>query len=58
MPSLNQKLTTGWTNWNGTDEITATNGYYIVVAECDSANGCDKVGQTQVASKVEETPTE
>lgn len=57
LPSLNQKLTTGWTAWNGTDEITATNGYYIVVAECDSNNGCDKVGQTQVKSRVERTIT-
>ena len=52
LPSLNQKLTAGWTTWNGTDEITATNGYYIVVAECDSSNGCDKVWQVQVKSRV------
>lgn len=57
LPSLNQKLTTGWTAWNGTDEITATNGYYIVVAECDSNNGCDKVGQAQVKSRVESSIT-
>lgn len=53
LPALDEKLTTGWTVWDGTSDITATNGYYIVMAEVDKNNGCDKVGQALVVSKTE-----
>lgn len=56
LPSLNSDLST-WTLWNGTDEISATNGYYIAVAECDAYNRCDKVGKTTVSSTVVRTIT-
>lgn len=56
LPSIDTDLST-WTLWNGTDEISATNGYYIAVAECDAYNRCDKVGKTTVVSRVRSTIT-
>lgn len=56
LPSIDTDLST-WTLWNGTDEISATNGYYIAVAECDAYNRCDKVGKTTVVSRVTRTIT-
>lgn len=53
LPELNDDLS-AWTTWNGTDEIAATSGYYIVVAECDKNNRCDKVGSKEVVSKEQE----
>ncbi len=49
LPLLNEVLTTGWTAWNGIDEITATDGHYIVVAEVVTAtNACVKVGKAVI----------
>ena len=56
LPSIDTDLST-WTLWNGTDEISATNGYCIAVAECDAYNRCDKVGKTTVVSRVTSTIT-
>lgn len=52
LPDLGDDLST-WTTWNGTDEITATNGYYIAVAETESNFTCEKVGQTVVVANTE-----
>ncbi len=51
LPLFKQVLTTGWTAWNGTDEITATTGHKIVIAEVDSSNQARGVGEAVVASK-------
>lgn len=59
LPELDDDLT-NWTTWDGTSEITATNGYYIAVAETEPDFSCEKVGTTQVVAKEEEpvTPAE
>jgi len=46
-----------WTTWNGVSDITATNGYYIAVAETESDFTCEKVGTTQIVSKEAEPET-
>lgn len=51
MPTYGQILTSGWTAWNGTSDITATTGNKIVVAEVDSSNACMKAGETTITSK-------
>lgn len=51
IPTYNQVCTSGYTNWNGTDEITATAGQKIVIVEVDSDNKAKKGGQATVASK-------
>ena len=51
MPTYDQVCTSGYTNWNGTDEITATTGQKIVVVEVDSENKAKKGGQATVTSK-------
>lgn len=45
-------LTTGWTSWNGSDEITATTGQIITVAVVVSSNNKAKAaGHVMVTSK-------
>lgn len=51
LPVLNQILTSGWTAWNGTDEITATTDNKIIIAEVNATNQCKGVGEATVASK-------
>lgn len=51
VPVLNQILTSGWTSWNGTDEITAANGNKVVIAEVNTTNQCKGAGETTVVSK-------
>ncbi len=51
IPTYNQVCTSGYTNWNGTDEITATTGQKIVIVEVDSDNKAKKGGQATVTSK-------
>lgn len=51
IPVLNQILTSGWTAWNGTDEIKATNNDKIVIAEVNSTNQCKGVGEATVVAK-------
>ena len=53
MPEYDQVCSSGYTNWNGTDEITATTGQKIVIVEVDSENKAKKAGQTTVTSKTE-----
>lgn len=57
LPELGDDLS-AWTTWDGTSEITATNGYYIAVAETEANFTCEKVGTTQVVAKVEEPAPE
>lgn len=53
LPELGDDLS-AWTTWDGTSEITATNGYYIAVAETESDFTCEKVGKTTVVAKTEQ----
>ena len=53
MPIYDQVCSSGYTNWNGTDEITATTGQKIVVVEVDSENKAKKAGQAVITSKNE-----
>ena len=38
LPAYGETLTTPWTEWNGTKDITATNGQQIAVVEVNSTN--------------------
>jgi HK97 family phage major capsid protein len=51
LPVLNQILTSGWTAWNGTDEIVATTGNKIVIVEVNATNQCKGTGEATVTSK-------
>ena len=53
MPTYDQVCSSGYTNWNGTDEITATTGQKIVVVEVDSNNKAKKAGEATITSKAE-----
>ena len=53
MPTYDQVCSSGYTNWNGTDEITATTGQKIVVVEVDSDNKAKKAGEATITSKAE-----
>lgn len=44
-------LTTGWTAWDGDDDITAATGTFITVAEVDSDNRAMKIGSKEVVAK-------
>lgn len=50
LPVFNQVLTSGWTSWDGTSEITATAGNKIVIVEVNAANECKAMGETTVTS--------
>ena len=43
-------VSSGWTAWNGTDEITATTGNEIGIVEADSSNKAVKAGKTTVTA--------
>ena len=51
IPTLNQVCTTGYTVWNGSAEISATNGNKIVVVEVDVNNKAKKAGIATVVAK-------
>ena len=53
LPTYDAVCSSGYTNWNGTDEITATAGQKIVVVEVNSENKAKKVGQTTITVKAE-----
>lgn len=45
-------LTTGWTSWNGSDDITATTGQYITIAAVVTSNNkAHAVGSVMVTAK-------
>lgn len=50
IPAVNEKCTTGYTAWNGTDEITATSGQKIVIVEVDTGSYAAAVGLATVVS--------
>ena len=52
LPLFNNVLTTGWTTWNGSDEIVATTGNKIVIAEVDASNKAKAAGEATVTSKI------
>ena len=43
-------VSSGWTAWNGTDEITATTGNEIGIVEANSSNKAVKAGKTTVTA--------
>lgn len=47
LPEYGDALATGWTAWNGTDDITAVDGEFIVVAEL-AASAAIKAGIVKV----------
>lgn len=51
MPVYNQLISGGYTNWNGTDDITAATGNKIVVVEVDADNHAQKAGMATVTAK-------
>nr|DAE53252.1 MAG TPA: S-layer protein [Caudoviricetes sp.] len=51
LPAYDDSCVTGYTDWNGTDEITATTGQKVLVVECDSSNKAKKAGIATVTSK-------
>lgn len=56
MPAYNEvcNVSTGWTSWDGTSEITAETGKKIVVAEVTTEGGtAKKAGSATVAAKAE-----
>ena len=50
LPAYGDELTTGWTAWNGTADITATTGDQIVIAEVDGSTLAQKAGRATVTS--------
>lgn len=53
MPKYGDACTSGYTAWNGTDEITATAGQKIVVVEVDASNKAKKAGIAVLTVKAE-----
>lgn len=49
-----QILTTGWTDWDGEDEITAETGKVITVVEVDENSKAKAAGHATVVAKAEE----
>lgn len=50
MPEYDAVCTSGYTTWNGTDEITATTGQKIIIVEVNSENKAKKAGMTTITS--------
>jgi len=50
-PEYDEDLSSGWTAWNGTDDITATTGNQIVIAEVDASTLAKLAGRATVTSK-------
>lgn len=50
IPSVGDICSSGYTNWNGSDEITAESGKTIVIVEVDGDNVAVAVGSAKVAS--------
>lgn len=51
VPKYGDTCTTGYTAWNGTDEISATAGQKIVIVETDSNNKAKKAGIATITVK-------
>ena len=50
LPAYGDDLSSGWTAWNGTADITATTGDEIVIAEVDGSTLAVKAGKATVTS--------
>lgn len=50
-PAVGDVCSSGYTNWDGSAEITATTGNTIVIVEVDAGNKAVKVGSATVAAK-------
>lgn len=46
-----EDVSSGWTSWNGTDEITATTGQELGVVEANAENQAVAAGKGTVAAK-------
>ena len=53
LPSYNQDCSSGYTDWNGTDEITATTGQKILIVEVTADAKARAAGIGNVTSKTE-----
>lgn len=53
LPSYNQDCTSGYTDWNGTDEIAATNGQKILIVEVTADGKARAAGIGDVTAKTE-----
>ncbi len=50
-PAYGHKLTKGWTQWNGTDDITEVTGKVLTLAEVSGLKEARKVGSVTVTAK-------
>lgn len=50
IPSIGDTCSSGYTNWDGNEEITAEDGKTIVIVEVDSNNTAVAVGSAKVVS--------
>lgn len=51
VPTFNQLISGGYTNWDGAADITATTGNSILIVEVDSTGKAKKAGQATVTAK-------
>lgn len=51
MPQAGAVCQSGYTNWDGTADITATAGQKIVIVEVDGNNKCIGAGMAEVIVK-------
>jgi len=52
VPTFNQLISGGYTNWDGAADITATTGNSVLIVEVDSTGKAKKAGQATVTAKV------
>lgn len=57
LPLYNETLASGWTDWDGTADITATTGNQIAVVECTADGLAVSGGTATVTSKAEAPAT-
>lgn len=50
LPSLNEVLTDGWTDWDGSAEIEAATGNQIIIAEVNSDNQAKRAGVATITA--------
>lgn len=50
VPTVGDVCASGYTNWNGTDEIAAESGKTIVVVEVDSENKAVRIGSATIVA--------
>lgn len=50
LPQYGDTISSGWTSWDGSDDITATTGNEIAIIEVDSSNKALKGGKATVVS--------